>query len=45
MAKSKNGSTGGLKKGVTFSESASQKNTNTHKQGGSQRAQKGSDRI
>jgi hypothetical protein len=43
--KKKGGSGGDLKKGVSFTESASQKGNNTHKETGSQRAVKGTDRI
>jgi len=43
--KKKGGNTGSLKKGVSFTESASQKSTTTHKETGNQRSQKGSDRI
>jgi hypothetical protein len=46
MDKHKKGSNGGsLKKGVSFSESASQKGNSTHKESGNQRAKKGTDRI
>jgi hypothetical protein len=43
--KKKGGSGGNLKKGVSFTESASQKGSSTHKETGNQRPQKGSDRI
>lgn len=45
MGKKKGGNSGSLKKGVSFSESASQKDKHTHKETGNQRAQKGTDRI
>ncbi|WP_286237987.1 hypothetical protein [Neptuniibacter halophilus] len=45
MAKAKKGTSGGLQKGVSFCESASQKSTETHNKGGNQRPKKGSDRI
>ena len=46
MDKQKKGDSGGdLKKGVSFTEGASQKGTSTHQDKGTQRPKKGTDRI